>query len=42
MLRRRADVLAYASAPVTQGGTGAALVLLAPRRMGESGPIRVP
>ena len=31
-LRRRADVLAYASAPPAQGGTGAVLVLLAARR----------
>jgi DNA-nicking Smr family endonuclease len=31
-LRRRADVLAYASAPAAQGGTGAVLVLLAPTR----------
>lgn len=29
MLRRRADVLAYASAPAVQGGTGAVIVLLA-------------
>jgi DNA-nicking Smr family endonuclease len=29
-LARRADVLAYASAPPAQGGTGAVLVLLAP------------
>lgn len=29
MLRRRADVLAYASAPPSQGGTGAVIVLLA-------------
>ena len=31
-LRRRADVLAFASAPPAQGGTGAVLVLLSPRR----------
>ncbi len=34
LLRQRADVLAYASAPPAQGGTGAVLVLLAPRRRG--------
>ena len=34
LLRRRADVLAYASAPPAQGGTGALLVLLARRREG--------
>lgn len=32
LLRHRADVLAYASAPPTQGGTGALLVLLARHR----------
>jgi DNA-nicking Smr family endonuclease len=32
ILRQRADVLAFHSAPVAQGGTGAVLVLLAPRR----------
>lgn len=32
MLRQRADVLAFHSAPPAQGGTGAVLVLLAPRR----------
>lgn len=32
LLRRRADVLAFHSAPPAQGGTGAVLVLLAPRR----------
>jgi DNA-nicking Smr family endonuclease len=32
MLRHRADVLAFASAPPNQGGTGAALVLLAAKR----------
>ncbi|MDO4709120.1 MAG: Smr/MutS family protein [Pseudomonadota bacterium] len=32
MLRQRADVLAFHSAPATQGGTGAVLVLLACRR----------
>jgi len=30
LLRQRADVLAFHSAPATQGGTGAVLVLLAP------------
>lgn len=35
VLSQRADVLAYASAPPAQGGTGAALVLLARRRPGE-------
>lgn len=29
LLRRRADVIAYASAPAAQGGTGAVIVLLA-------------
>jgi len=33
MLRHRADVLAFHSAPPAQGGTGAVLVLLAPRRI---------
>lgn len=33
MLRQRADVLAFHSAPPAQGGTGAVLVLLAPRRL---------
>ncbi|WP_206859718.1 Smr/MutS family protein [Lysobacter changpingensis] len=33
MLRHRADVLAFHSAPPAQGGTGAVLVLLAPRRL---------
>ncbi|PJK04322.1 SMR domain protein [Lysobacteraceae bacterium NML71-0210] len=32
MLRQRADVLAFHSAPPAQGGTGAVLVLLATRR----------
>jgi len=32
MLRQRSEVLAFASAPAAQGGTGAVLVLLAPRR----------
>ncbi|PJK08533.1 SMR domain protein [Lysobacteraceae bacterium NML08-0793] len=32
MLRQRADVLAFHSAPAAQGGTGAVLVLLASRR----------
>ncbi len=32
MLRHRADVLAFHSAPPTQGGTGAVVVLLAPTR----------
>lgn len=31
-LAQRAEVLAYASAPAAQGGTGAVLALLAPRR----------
>tara|TARA_R110002020_G_scaffold84654_7_gene209538 strand:+ start:657 stop:1238 length:582 start_codon:yes stop_codon:yes gene_type:complete len=38
MLRQRADVLAYASAPEAMGGTGAVLVLLARKRPGEQGP----
>jgi DNA-nicking Smr family endonuclease len=38
MLRQRADVLAFASAPEAMGGTGAVLVLLARRRPGEQGP----
>lgn len=33
LLRQRSDVLAFASAPPAQGGTGAVLVLLAPRRL---------
>lgn len=32
VLRQRADILAFHSAPPAQGGTGAVLVLLAPRR----------
>ena len=36
MLRHRADVLAFHSAPPAQGGTGAVLVLLAPRRLRSS------
>ena len=32
LLRQRGDVLAFASAPAAQGGTGAVLVLLAPPR----------
>jgi DNA-nicking Smr family endonuclease len=31
VLRQRADVLAFHSAPAAQGGTGAVLVLLSPR-----------
>ena len=38
LLRQRADVLAFASAPEAMGGTGAVLVLLAKRRPGERGP----
>ena len=38
LLRQRSDVLAFASAPGAQGGTGAVLVLLAPRRDGAAGP----
>ncbi len=38
LLRQRADVLAFASAPPAMGGTGAVLVLLAKRRAGEQGP----
>jgi DNA-nicking Smr family endonuclease len=38
MLRQRADVLAFASAPAAMGGTGAVLVLLAKRRPGEQRP----
>lgn len=34
LLRQRAGVLAFHSAPPAQGGTGAVLVLLAPRRRG--------
>lgn len=37
VLRQRGDVLAFHSAPAAQGGTGAVLVLLAPRR-GAGGP----
>lgn len=33
LLRQRADVLGFHSAPPAQGGTGAVLVLLAPRRV---------
>ena len=32
LLRQRADVMAFHSAPPAQGGTGAVLVLLARRR----------
>ena len=32
MLRHRSEVVAFASAPTNQGGTGAVLVLLAPKR----------
>jgi DNA-nicking Smr family endonuclease len=35
-LRRRSEVLAYASAPPTMGGTGAVLVLLSRRRPNEA------
>lgn len=38
LLRQRADVLAFASAPAAMGGTGAVLVLLAKRRPGEQTP----
>ena len=38
LLRQRADVLAFASAPEAMGGTGAVLVLLARRRAGEQMP----
>lgn len=38
MLRQRADVLAFASAPEAMGGTGAVLVLLARKRPGEQPP----
>lgn len=38
MLRQRADVLAFASAPEAMGGTGATLVLLARKRAGELSP----
>lgn len=34
LLRQRGDVLAFHSAPPAQGGTGAVLVLLRPRRTG--------
>ncbi len=40
VLNQRADVLAYASAPVAHGGTGAVLVLLARRKPGERRPDR--
>jgi DNA-nicking Smr family endonuclease len=40
MLRQRADVLAFASAPEASGGTGAVLALLARRRAGEQLPGR--
>ncbi|HTD28120.1 MAG TPA: Smr/MutS family protein [Xanthomonadaceae bacterium] len=40
LLRQRADVLAFASAPLAQGGTGAVLVLLTERRPGERRPDR--
>jgi DNA-nicking Smr family endonuclease len=36
LLRHHGEVLAFASAPLAQGGTGAALVLLKPQRVGES------
>jgi DNA-nicking Smr family endonuclease len=36
LLRQRADILAFHSAPPAQGGTGAVLVLLAPRRLRSS------
>lgn len=36
LLRQRADVMAFASAPPAQGGTGAVLVLLARRRAGAA------
>jgi len=42
MLNQRVDVLAYASAPAAQGGTGAVLVLLARRRPGEQRGNRTP
>ncbi len=38
MLNQRADVLAYATAPPTLGGTGAILVLLTKRKPGERRP----
>ncbi len=38
MLEHRADVLAFATAPTAQGGTGALLVLLAKRRPGQRRP----
>lgn len=38
LLRQRADVLAFASAPEAMGGTGAVLALLARKRAGEQGP----
>ena len=37
VLRQRGDVLAFTSAPASQGGTGAVLVLLAPRREPATG-----
>lgn len=37
LLRQRADVLAFASAPEAMGGTGAVLALLARKRAGEQG-----
>jgi len=37
LLRQRNDVLAFASAPPAQGGTGAVLVLLSPRRLPGGG-----
>ncbi len=40
VLNLRADVLAYTSAPVALGGTGAVLVLLARRRPGEQRPVK--
>ena len=36
MLRQRAEVLAFHSAPAAQGGGGAVLVLLGKRRSGAS------
>ncbi len=38
LLRQRGDVLAFASAPEAQGGTGAVLALLAKLRPGELAP----
>jgi len=40
MLRQRADVLAFASAPEAGGGTGAVLALLARKRPGEQVGLR--